>query len=52
MFISLFQCKFQDTILYTHDMLSLDEVYDALFSKDNMKHLMVGYKTQVEGLVA
>ena len=28
---------FRDTILYSRDSLTLDEVYDALFSKEKMK---------------
>ena len=34
--------NFRDTILYSHDTLNLDEVYDALFSKEKMNHLVGG----------
>ena len=33
---------FRDTILYSHDTLTLNEVYEALFSKEKMKQLIVG----------
>ena len=42
---------FRDTILYSLDILTLEEVFDALFSKEKMKQLLVGSKAQVEGLV-
>ena len=32
---------FRDTILYSRDNLTLYEVYEALFSKDKMKQLIV-----------
>ena len=41
---------FRDTILYSRDTLTLDEVYDALFSKEKMKQLVVGSEAQGEGL--
>ena len=34
--------NFRDTILYSHDTLTLNEVYEALFSKEKMKQLIVG----------
>ena len=43
---------FRDTILYSRDSLTLDEVYDALFSKEKMDKLVVGSETKAEGLVA
>ena len=41
---------FRDTILYSRDSLTLDEVYDALFSKEKMDKLMVGSETKAECL--
>ncbi|KAF3614389.1 hypothetical protein FXO37_35963 [Capsicum annuum] len=41
----------KDTILYSHDTLTIDEVYDALFSKKKMKHLVNGLETQGDGLI-
>ena len=35
---------FRDTILYSRDTLTLNEVYEALFSKEKMKQLIVGSK--------
>ena len=43
--------NFKDYILYSRETLTLDEVYDALFSKEKMKHLVVRSEAQVEGLV-
>ena len=37
---------FKDTILYSHDTPTLNEVYEALFSKEKMKQLIVGSKAQ------
>ena len=42
---------FRYTILYSHDILTLDEVYDALFSKEKMKQLVVGTKARSKGLI-
>ena len=42
---------FRDTILYSRDTRTLEEVFDALFFKEKMKQLMVGSEAQVEGLV-
>ena len=42
---------FRDTILYSHDTLTLEEVFDALFSREKMKSLIVGSEAQTEGLV-
>ena len=33
---------FRDTVLYSLDTLTLNEVYEALFSKEKMKQLIVG----------
>ena len=33
---------FKDTILYSRDTLTLNDVFEALFSKEKMKQLMVG----------
>ena len=43
---------FRDTILYSCDTLTLDEVYNALFSKEKIKQLVIRPETQAEGLVA
>ena len=43
--------NFRDNILYSHETLTLDEVYDAFFSKEKMKHLMVRSEAQAKGLV-
>ena len=48
-FLSSFT-NFRDTILYSCDTLTLDKVYDALFTKKKM-HLVVGSKAQVEDLM-
>ena len=42
---------FRDTILYSHDTLTLEEVFDALYSKEKMKKLVVGSKAHAEGLI-
>ena len=42
---------FKGAILYCSDTLTLEEVFDVLFSKEKMKQLVVGTMTQVEGLV-
>ena len=49
-FLSSFT-NFRDTILYSCNTLTLDEVYDALFTKKKMMHLVVGSKAQVEDLM-
>ncbi|KAH7514882.1 hypothetical protein FEM48_Zijuj11G0137500 [Ziziphus jujuba var. spinosa] len=36
---------------HSRDTLTLEKIYDALFSKEKMKQLVVGSKTQPEGLV-
>ena len=41
----------RDTILYSRETLTLDEVYDAYFSKEKMKHLVVRSKAEAKGLV-
>ena len=43
---------FRDTILYSQDTLTLEEVYESLCSKKIMKQLINGSKTKVEGLIA
>ena len=43
--------SFMGTILYSCEILTFDEVYDALFSNEKMKHLMVRSKAQVQGFV-
>ena len=42
---------FRATILYSHDTLTLNEVYEALFSKEKMKQLIVGLEAQRDNLV-
>ena len=41
---------FRDMILYICDTLTLNEVYDSLFSKDKMKQLIRGLEAQVDSL--
>ncbi|KAG8483146.1 hypothetical protein CXB51_022101 [Gossypium anomalum] len=42
---------FRDTILYSRESLTVDEVYDSLTSHDKMKHLVVKPDSQGEGLI-
>ena len=42
---------FRDTILYSRDTLTLDEVYDASYSKEKMKQLIIESEAQEKGLV-
>ncbi|KAG8501080.1 hypothetical protein CXB51_003194 [Gossypium anomalum] len=42
---------FRDTILYSHESLIVDEVYDSLTSYDKMKHLVVKPDSQGESLI-
>ncbi|KAG8478826.1 hypothetical protein CXB51_028794 [Gossypium anomalum] len=42
---------FRDMILYSHESLTVDEVYDSLTSYDKMKHLVVKSDSQGEGLI-
>ncbi|KAG8502990.1 hypothetical protein CXB51_000989 [Gossypium anomalum] len=42
---------FRDTILYSRESLTVDEVYDSLISYDKMKHLVVKPDYQGEGLI-
>ena len=37
---------FRNVMLYSHDNLTLNKAYEALFSKEKMKHLIVGPKTR------
>ena len=41
---------FRDTILYSRDTLTLNEVYEALFSKEKMKQLIAGLEAQGDTL--
>ena len=41
---------FRDTILYSRDILTLNEVYQALFSKEKLKQLIVGPEAQRDSL--
>ncbi|KAG8486717.1 hypothetical protein CXB51_020156 [Gossypium anomalum] len=42
---------FRDTILYSRESLTVDEVYDSLTLYDKMKHLVVKPDSQGEGLI-
>ena len=42
---------FRDTILYSRDTLTLNEVYEALFSKEKMKQLIVRPKVHRDSLL-
>ena len=42
---------FRDTILYSRDTLTIDEVYDAIASFKKMKYLTIRSESQGEGLV-
>ncbi|KAG8486247.1 hypothetical protein CXB51_019546 [Gossypium anomalum] len=42
---------FRDTILYSRESLTVDEVYDSLTLYDKMKHLVVKPNSQGEGLI-
>lgn len=39
--LCLLSTSFRDTILYSRDTLTMEEVYDALFSKKKMKALLL-----------
>ena len=41
---------FRNTILYSHDTLTLNEVYEALFSKEKIKQLIVRLEAQGDNL--
>ncbi|KAG8482465.1 hypothetical protein CXB51_024471 [Gossypium anomalum] len=43
---------FRDTILYSRESLTVDEVYDSLTSYDKMKHLVVKPDSQGKSLIA
>ena len=43
--------NFRDTILYSRDTLTLEEVYEFLRSKETMKQLVNGSEAKAEGLV-
>ncbi|KAG8485819.1 hypothetical protein CXB51_019218 [Gossypium anomalum] len=43
---------FRDTILYSQESRTVDEVYDSLTSYDKMKHLVVKPDSQGESLIA
>ncbi|KAG8494480.1 hypothetical protein CXB51_011893 [Gossypium anomalum] len=42
---------FRDTILYSRESLTVDEVYNSLTSYDKMKHLVVKPDSQGDGLI-
>ena len=41
---------FRDAILYSCDTITINEVYEAQFSKEKMKQLIVGPKTHGDSL--
>ena len=41
---------FRDTILYSRDTLTLNEVYEDLFSKEKMKQLIIGPEAHGDSL--
>ena len=41
---------FKDTILYSRDTLTINEVYEALFSKDKIMQLIVGPEAHGDSL--
>ena len=41
---------FRDMILYSHDTLTLNEVYEALFSKEKLKQLIGGPEAHEDSL--
>ena len=43
---------FRDTILYSRDTLTLNEVYEDLFSKEKIKQVVIGPKAQEDSLFA
>ena len=43
--------NFRDTILYSHDTITMEDVYDALASFEKMKTLVIGTESKAEGLV-
>ncbi|GJU42381.1 putative polyprotein [Tanacetum coccineum] len=45
--------NFRDTILYSRDTLTLEEVYEALHAKEKLKHMVSseGSSSQAEGLI-
>ena len=45
-------CTFMDTIIYSRENLSLEEVYTALSSKEKMKEINPGHEPKAEGLNA
>lgn len=42
---------FRYIILYSWNSLTIDDVYDPLYSNEKMKYLVIGLDAQVEGLV-
>ena len=41
---------FKDTILYSRDTLTLNEVYETMFSKEKIKQLIVGPEAHEDSL--
>ena len=41
---------FRDMILYSRNTLTLNEVYEILFSKEKMKQLIVGHEVHGDSL--
>ena len=42
--------NFRDTVLYSHDALTINEVYEALFYKEKMNQLVLGPEAQGDSL--
>lgn len=41
----------RDIILYSRDTLTIDELYETLYSKEKMKQLVIESKAEADGLV-
>lgn len=41
---------FRDAFLYSRDILTIDELYDVFYSKEKMKHLVIGSEAQSNSL--
>ncbi|KAG8502413.1 hypothetical protein CXB51_000424 [Gossypium anomalum] len=49
--LALSYSTFRDTILYSRESLTVDDIYDSLTLYDKMKHLVVKPDSQGEGLI-
>jgi hypothetical protein len=45
----VFFANFRDTLLYSHDNLTLDEVCKALYTKKKMKYMVLRRRSPTEG---